>query len=267
MPIANFMWVLLGCSLAVIVTSAAQDPAQPGGPKHQLAVSFGVQNHAERDAAYSPLIFAGALPSLALHYRHQGRSSSDHIHVSIAQGQTQNRFGAGMHLLNASLFTYKFYHRSGADKNLQFGWSNQNVVRVRRFADANNFNPRADVHTSFGPAMRYRYTPSILRQRLRLEMVMHLQAIGFLIGSDYVSPFPAGFTDRTRSGLSALWHSARLLYPGPMWHGGIWPQLWYDLSSGTQLGFSYRYDLNLLEGHHRSASSQGQYLFTLNMAL
>jgi hypothetical protein len=263
-----FTWLLIAAFLPGVGFSAfAQDAENPNLTRHRIGLSFGMQRSAERDAAYSPLVFAGTVPAIGAHYLRRGAKSTDQIHLSFAVGELNNRFGAGMRLFHAGLITYKFYHRRDPEKPLQFGWTNQNMVSVRTFADANNFNPRADVHTTFGPALHYHYVPGLLKQRLRFEVQGHLQVIGFLIASDYVSPFPAGFTDRSRSGVSALWHSARLLYPGAVWHWGLWPQVSYRLDNGNALGFSYRYDMVLLRGAHHSAGSRGQYLFSLNMAL
>jgi len=255
---------LSGLGLASVYAQETNTPV-PG--KHSLALSFGMQRSAERDEAYSPLVFSGTIPAIGAHYLRRGAESTDQIHLSFAVGELNNRFGAGMRLFHAGLITYKFYHRRDPEKPLQFGWTNQNMVSVRSFADANNFNPRADVHTSFGPALRYRYRPEFFHRRLELDVQGHFQVLGFLIASDYVSPYPPGFTDRSRSGLSALWHSARPLYPGAIWHWGLWPQCRYRLSAGSMIGLSYRYDMLLLRGVQRSSGSRGLYLITVTMPL
>lgn len=261
-------WLVVAAFLAGTGRSVfAQETDTPSRTNHRIALSFGMHRGAERDAAYSLLVFSGTLPVLGAHYLRVKADKTDHLHLALASGTMANRYGAEMRFFHAGLFTYKFYHRQGAEKSWQWGWSNQNGVSIRSFADADNFNPRADVHTTFGPALQYQVEPEFLGNRLRFDVQAHLQVIGFLIASDYVSPYPAGFTDRGRSGFSALWHSVRPLYPGAVWHWGLWPQVRYRLGNGNAIGLSYRYDMVLLRGAHWSSGSRGQYLCTLIMAL
>lgn len=234
---------------------------------HTLAVSFGIQRSAERDAGFSPLVYAGTMPAISVHYYAQRQKTRDEVHLFASGGRLSNTFGAEMRFINAGIFTYKFYHKTHPERALQWGWSNQNTFSMRNFSAANNFSPRADMHTSFGPAAAYRRTLPGRFNRIDLSVVAHFQVIGFMIVSDYVNAFPSGFTDRNRSGIGALWHSANLMYPGKDWNWGIWPRATYRLSSGNSLSLSYRYDLLILRDAHRSSGSRGQYLFTLNMAL
>ncbi len=233
-----------------------------------LHIAAGPLHSAERGRAYSPLTYAGALPSVLIGYGVEGPKKSEQVWAGLSAGNVENRFGARAGITTAGIFNYTLYHsKQEPSRGFHFGWSNNNLLSMRDFEDAANFSPRFDYHTSFGPAARYRYTFAGAFSGLSLEAVGHFQLIGFFLQSGYVSDAPDGTLGNNGSGSGELLRSASLFYPGKTWNWGIWPALRYTLRSGTTLAFTYRYDMAILDGAHRSFSSRGHYLLTLTAKL
>lgn len=261
----SIIYLFLLC-LALPLSGKAQEA--PGHKNRALHIAAGLLHFAERDEAYSSLLYSGALPSVMIGYGVEGAKKSEQVWAGLSAGNVENRFGARAGITTAGIFNYTLYHaEQEPSRGFHLGWSNNNLLSIRDFEDAANFSPRFDYHTSFGPAARYRYTFAGAFSGLSLEAVGHFQLIGFFLQSGYVSDAPDGTLGGNGSGFGELLRSASLFYPGKAWNWGLWPSLHYTLRSGTTLGFAYRYDMAILEGAHRSSSSRGYYLLTLTAKL
>lgn len=252
--------------LAARLPLHAQD--KPAAEKARaLHIAAGVLHSAERDRAYSPVLYSGALPSVMLGYSVEGPDKSEQVWAGFSTGSLENRFGAQASGTTAGIINFTFYHKKKVPaRGFHFGWSNNNRLSFRDFEGAANFSPRFGYHTSFGPAARYRRTFGGKLSALSLEAVGHVQLIGFFLQSGYVSDAPDG-TLGGDAGFGGLLRSARLFVPGRAWNWGLWPRLTYTLSSGNALSLMYRYDMAVLEGAHRSSASRGYYLLTLTAKL
>lgn len=250
--------------LALPLSGKAQEA--PGHKNRALYITAGLLHSAERDEAYSSLLYSGALPSVMIGYGVEGAKKSEQVWAGYSAGNVENRFGARAGITTAGIFNYTLYHaEQEPSRGFHLGWSNNNLLSIRNYKDAANFSPRFDYHTSFGPAARYRYAFGGAISGLSVEAVAHLQLIGFFLQSGYVSDAPDGTVGA--GGFGALLRSARLFVPGRDWSWGIWPSLTYTLGSGNALSLMYRYDMAVLEDAHRSSASRGYYLLTLTAKL
>ncbi len=120
-----------------------------------LYLNAGTQNSWERDYAYSPLVYKGLSLGFTMGYASSSDKKTDELYLSYSRLPLQNSFNAQMTGTHASILTYTMYKTAWLPEELTIGWSNNNAVSVRNFEDAQNFNPRFDFHTSFGPALRY----------------------------------------------------------------------------------------------------------------
>jgi hypothetical protein len=253
------------CLLWFFVLSSYGAYAQEKPPDRQrhLAVEAGILYSAERDRAYSPLPYRGLLPAVLLGYGVDKAHRSERFWASYSNGTLANRFGARTEVLTARIFNYTLYERKRAEgSDWRFGWSNNNALSLRDYAEAANFSPRFDYHTSFGPAVGFDRAFGGRLAGLELTVVGHLQLLGFFVQSGYVSAAPDA-TLGEDIGFGSLLRSVRPFVPGRDWNWGTWSSLRYRLASGTELGLAYRYDMTVLTDSHRSTRSRGHYLFTL----
>jgi len=244
--------------------SNAQESAKE--KTRHLQTAAGLMLTAERDLAYSPLRYAGALPAAMLGYSNESSHKSEELWISFGAGKLSNTTDALAQSYSAGILNYTFYHKNKeASTGWHWGFANNNFLNLRSFSDAGNYQPRFNYHTSFGPAVRYRHSFEGKLQRLNFEATGHLQLIGFMLQSGYVIGAPKGYEEE--SGFGAMFNSASLFYPGKAWNWGLWPRLEYRLRSGNALCLSYRYEMAILEDTHRWAQSSGYYLITLKTML
>lgn len=237
------------------------------GQERQRAflLNAGTQNTWEKDMAYSPLLYRGSSLGIGLGYANTGEKKTDEIYLHYSRLPLKNAFGAEMTATHASLMTYTFYKAGWLPEKLTVGWANNNALSLRDYQDAQNFNPRFDFHTSFGPAVRYQ-TLFGKEQRWRFSTQAHWQLIGFLFSASHVTSPPDAFLHE-RSTLKAFWQSIRLFQPFQQHDLGVLNQLFYQLSNGNEIGIGYRFYYSSLENAHRSQRSGGQYFFQLNFRL
>ncbi len=234
-----------------------------------LHISYpGIRNNAERDFAYSPLLYSGIQGSFAVAYSVVKSNASDFVMLNYSSGSITNKYGNGMQVQSAGVQTYKFYHKKNdIGKELQWGWSNNNEFNIREVDEIKNFNNRSDYFTSFGPAFRYIQPFSLFNRQFNLQTLAHLQIIGFKLQSSYVTSLPPGFEEPSSSGFNAFLRSVDLFYPGNSWNVGIQPALHYELKSGNALTFSYRYDYLRLKGAHTVEKSRGTWYVGITTGL
>lgn len=240
-----------------------------GNHSRQLHISYpGIRSNAERDHAYSPLIFKGIQASFSIAYSVSKPQSSDLIMLNYAAGTISNKWDHSMNVNTAGIQTYKFYHRNkDAGSGFHWGWSNNNEFNTREVIDLKNFNNRNEYFTSFGPAVRYKRSFDLFNRLFHMESLAHVQLLGFKMQSSYVTSNPRGFEEPSHEGFDAFLNSIDLFYPGNAINIGIYPALHYELRSGTMLGISYRYDYLKLQGAHTVEKSRGTWHIGISAAL
>ena len=230
-----------------------------------LLLNAGTNNSWERDFAYSPLGYSGSSPGFTLGYSNVGERKSDEVYLHLTNYKLQNRFGADMRGIHASIINYTFYNADWLPDAWVIGWSNNNALSLRNYEDAQNFNPRFDFHTSFGPAIRYQ-TFFGENEQWRFSSQGYWQVIGFLFSASYVTSPPDPFLHEQPT-FNAFLQSIRLFQPFRQHDLGILNQLFYQLSNGNEIGIGYRFHYTSLESAHRSKRSAGHYFLQLNFQL
>lgn len=248
LPVHGFAMLLL-----VITCQAA-----PGQAGRFLQLGGGFQLAAERDSGFSPLAFSGAGAFAAVSWLREKEAKTDMIEGSYTSVSLNNRFGSAMGIRSAGLMVWHFYHAGGdPGGGMQWGWSNHNAFSVRDNEAANNFNHRFDYFTSFGPAARFRHSFSMLNRTFTVQALMHIQLVGFVIQSSYVSQSPAGYEVETIGGLDVFRRSVEWFLPGQAWDVGVWPSLVYATGRGNRFSLNYRYGFTRLDGAHSVTKSRG----------
>jgi hypothetical protein len=230
-----------------------------------LFLNVGPHNTWEMDFAYSPLLYKGSALGFTLGYGSVGEKKTDEVYVHYSRQPLQNAFGAEMTGTEASVITYTFYKAAWLPEKFTLGWSNNNALSLRNFQDAQNFNPRFDFHTSFGPAVRYQ-TFFGKSDQWRFSSQAHWQVIGFLFSASYVTSPPDPFLHE-QPAFNAFIQAIRLFQPFQQQDLGILNQLFYQLSNGNEIGIGYRFNYTHLENAQRSQRSAGHYFFQLNFQL
>ncbi|MCC5929868.1 MAG: hypothetical protein JJU28_11525 [Cyclobacteriaceae bacterium] len=235
------------------------------GKQRTLFLNTGPQNAWERDFAYSPLVYKGCAMGFTLGYSSIGEKKTDEVYLHYSSLPMQNAFEAEMTGTLASVITYTFYKAAWLPEKITIGWSNNNALSLRNYQDAQNFNPRFDFHTSFGPAARYQ-TSFGKDNQWRFSSQAHWQVIGFLLSASYVTSPPDPFLHE-QSTFNAFWQSIRFFQPFQQHDLGMLNQLFYRLSNGNEIGIGYRFHYTSLENAHRAQHSGGHYFFQLNFQL
>jgi hypothetical protein len=227
--------------------------------KRDLHISYpGIRINAERDFAYSPLMYTGVQGSLAIAYSVIKSNSTDLVFLNYSSGNNTNRFGSSMKVQTAGIQAYKFFHlKKNTDHGFCLGWSNNNEFNTREVEEVRNFNNRNEYFTTFGPAIRYRYPFSLFNRQFHIQTLAHIQLLGFKLQSSYVTSLPSGFQESSSDGLQAVLKSVELFYPGNGINVGIQPTMMYELKSGNALSISYRYDYLKIKGPHDVEKSRG----------
>lgn len=244
-------------------------PGHASEKDRYLHINFpGIRLDAERDRAYSPLIYSGIQGSFSIAFSAEKPALSDYVSIHYSTGKASNSYGSNMDVQTAGIQTYDFYHKE-ADRNsgLHWGWSNNNEFNTRNVEDMGNFNDRSEYFTSFGPAARYRFPFTLLNRQFRFETLAHLQLLGFKVQSSYVTSIPAGFEEPSNKGINGFLKSVELFYPGNAWNFGIQSTLRYELKSGNALNIGYKYDYLRLRGAHITEKSRGSWYFGITTAL
>ena len=244
-------------------------PGHTADKENYLHVGFpGIRHAAERDRAYSPLVYSGMQGSISAGFSSEGPSFSDYVAINYSTGKISNSYGSTMKVRAAGIQTFKFYH-SGKERQEGFhwGWSNNNEFSTRNVEDMGNFNDRSEYFTSFGPAARYRLPFTLLNRQFHFETLAHLQLLGFTVQSSYITSLPPGFEDPSYKGLKAFLESIDIFYPGNSLNFGLQPTLRFWLKSGNMLSIGYKYDYLRLRGAHITEKSRGSWYFGIITAL
>jgi hypothetical protein len=253
--ILNTFFIRFGFS--VILVSLLYVMAS-GQAVRRVNLGAGIQLAAERDFGYSPLAFSGAGVFGSASFSREREEKTDIVNMFYTSASLSNRYGSGMGIHSAGIVVFHFYHAGkDAESGLHLGWSNINEFSVRDNEAVNNFNHRFDYFTSFGPAARQRLPFTVFNRSFTFETLFHVQLLGFVIQSSYVSQSPGGFEVETAGGLDVFRRSADWFVPGKAWNMGLWPTLTYRTGTGNLLSIGYRYGFTRLEGAHRVSKSRG----------
>lgn len=230
-----------------------------------ILINAGTQNLWERDFGYSPLVYKGSAIGLTLGYANVTEKKTDEVYLHYSKLALQSPYNAEMAATHASITTYTFYKAEWLPDKFTLGWSNNNALSLRNYEDAQNFSPRFDFHTSFGPALRYQ-TFFGNQQQWRFTSQAHWQVIGFLFSASYVTSPPDPFLHE-QSTFNAFLQSIRLFQPFQQQDLGVLSQLFYQLQSRNEIGIGYRFHYTSLENAHQSQRSGGHYFLQLNFQL
>ncbi|MCC5937110.1 MAG: hypothetical protein JJU34_07500 [Lunatimonas sp.] len=230
-----------------------------------LYLNAGTQHSWERDHGYSPLVYSGSAVGFTLGCASIREKKTDEVYIHYSRLPLQNAYAAEMIGTHASIMTYTFYRANWLPEQLDVGWSNNNALSLRNYQDAQNFTPRFDFHTSFGPTARYQQSFGT-EQQWRFAAQAHVQVIGFLFAASYLTSPPDPFLHE-QSTFQAFMQSIRLFQPFRQHDLGMFNQLFYRLSNGNEIGIGYRWNYSSLENTHRSQRSGGHYFIQLNFQL
>jgi hypothetical protein len=247
--------------LALLVAFAA------AAQSRQLGFGGGLKLCALRDQAQSPLKYSGAGYEGFVGYRASNERKETIWLLSAGQANLSSAFDRQLRTHAIRLTNLNFYARAGEDKELQWGWGNNNGFHQRRIDDFQNFNIRVEFFTTFGPAARYTRHFSLWEQRFRFQAAAHVQLIGFYLPSGYVASVPAGFGYEEHSFAGAVLRSMRPFHPLSAFNGGLWPQLDWQLGSGNSIALNYLYEFTHFSRPHPTARSSGHWFLTFHMSL
>lgn len=235
------------------------------GQTHDLWIAGGLRSEGLRDIGYSPLRFDGIGISAAVGYQKSSDKKETIWLLNYSLNQTSNAFDRGLTANTAGLLNVNLYKRD--QRNFSWGWSNNNGLQHRSISGFDNFNGRTDVFTSFGPASGYNNKFTAYSQSFTLNVVSHLQLIGFYLPSGYVSSLPSGFGYEPNGAIKGFWESIYLFIPGKTFNAGFWPKLEWHLSNGNSMSVNYIYEYTWLSGAQPHYRSTGMWLFNFSMRL
>jgi hypothetical protein len=230
--------------------------------KNHLLFNAGNYQILERDFGYSPLRFTASSSAFSLGFAKSTDKKTDEFYFHFSSHTLKNRFDAELKGIHASILTYTFYPASWLPERMEIGWSNNNELSTRDFADAQNFSPRFDFHTSFGAALRYQFSFG-KEERFRFCTQGHWQLIGFVFQSSFVTSPPDPFLHGENSFQSFL-QSIRFFNPLKQHNFGVLNQLFYGLQNGNEVGIGYRFNYTSLQIAHRAQRATGHYFVQLN---
>lgn len=229
-----------------------------------LTMGSGIYQIRDKESGYSPLIYNGISTGFSGGYTQYKEKRINQFLFHYSGHNLTNRFHAEMRGTHASFLTHNFYKIENLNKNIFIGWSNNNELIIKDFADAQNYTPRFSYHTSFG--LSGRYDLIFGNDRFRFSSWAHIQCMGFMLQSSAVSSLPDPFLSSDNN-LSAFFKSIRLFHPFNQWNLGIQHQLAYVLPYGNEICLGYRFQYSSLEISHRSLTTSGFYFFQLNFIL
>jgi len=234
------------------------------GQKNKYHLLFNAGNYQiiERDFGYSPLRFSATTSAFSLGFVKAKQKKTDEFYFHFSSHTMKNRFEAELEGIHASILTYTFYPVSWLPKRMEIGWSNSNEMSVRDFADAQNFSPRFDFHTSFGTALKYQLNFG-KEERFRFCTQGHWQLIGFILQSSFVTSPPDPFLHGDNTFRSFM-QSIRFFNPLKQHNFGVLNQLFYSLRNGNEVGMGYRFNLTSIQIAQRAHRATGHYFVQLN---
>lgn len=222
----------------------------------------GVERLAIRDKGMSPLMYTGLGFFGGVDWHRLGTNQTIQLGLNASMGKQRNKYGYPVDYRKASIQLSTFYHKNKSrEGKLLWGWTLNNLIAHRYNAGMVNFQDHFEYFTNIGPAAKYRYPIKIKERELNLELLGHIQLLGFMIRPSYTSSYPTGFLQEEEKVVQGLWKSAELFYPGNSWNFGFHPKLNYVLKSGNKISVGYRYEFYRLNS--RITHSGGAWFFSL----
>lgn len=242
-----------------LVTGKHLYPLTGSEKQRQLHFFYpGIRINYERDPGYSPLIYKGIQPSFSIAYSVSKTGFTNLYITDFSSGNISNKWNNKVHVYNAGIQIFKFYHREKDPVNgLLFGWSNNNEYNTRETDNGGNFKNRNEYFTSFGPAIHFSKPLLLFNRQFYFKMFAHTQLVGFKLQSSYVTSLLPGFEEPSKNGISALLYSLEPFHPYNSMNFGIRPGFDYEFRQQSRLTISYHYDYLRLTGAHMVEKSRG----------
>ncbi|MCC5938804.1 MAG: hypothetical protein JJU34_16105 [Lunatimonas sp.] len=231
-----------------------------------LGVGSGMQVFAERDRAFSPLLYRGQRSVFNLNYTQEEKSKTMLSTIYYARGFAESAGENELELWTGGAQWHTYYHQQG-NVPLRLGWSAVSEFNKRRHEGFANFNERSDFTISLGPALSFALPFRLVKSHLHLEGSAHLQVVGFKVASDFISPEPR------RRGIDSeqhFWGFLDILDPFIVPRDlrmGLDTSLVYQFSSGNALAFRYAFDFQQLRLAHSLQRGRGNYGLVLHVRL
>ena len=144
---------------------------------------------------------------------------------------------------------------------------------MHQFADRrinNNFVNNTvfyEYFTSFGPAARYTFEFEAFKLPWILDIVGHVQLLGFMLRPAYTRNELPGFLDPEGSFVQRLVRSTSLFYPWNAINMGFQPALSFPLKAGNKISIVYQFDFYNLHRQHTVTQAGGIWMISLTSKL
>ena len=257
-------WMFRGLLLAAFLVSATAQAEEPAS--HRVSMGLGLVSGAQLDRGYSPLIYSGVQGAVEAGYSHRADGRERSFWLGYQSGAMQSRHGRNLESRSVSFLVATMY-RLGEESPFYLGWSNDNQFHSRSIDGFLNFTGRSDYFTSFGPAAKYSTGFRLFGQAFSVDVLSHVQLLGFYLPSGYVSSLPRGFGYEPGGFFDSFASSVFLFHPGSAISAGLRPELQWFWGDGSSLAFSYSYEFVALSNVHTSRRSRGHFLLALRMSL
>jgi hypothetical protein len=238
-----------------------------GQSVHFLSNRLGIQNIAQRDRAMSPLLYDGFGFYAGINYIRQNPNVTRMFIANFSSGELSSTFTNDVNYLSAGLLTYTFYHPKESTLKLEFGWSNHNAFNRRINNNFVNNTVFYEYFTSFGPAARYKVEFETFNIPWILDVLGHVQLLGFMLRPSYTRNELPGFLDPEGSFIQRLVRSTTLFYPGNAVNLGLQPTLSVPLKAGNKISITYQFEFYRLHRRHKVTQAGGIWMLSLTSKL
>jgi hypothetical protein len=259
-------WRFAGLLLVILLLSATAQAEEIEAEPHRVSLGVGVVSGAQLDRGYSPLIYSGVQGAVEVGYSQGSDGRERSLWLGYSSGAMESRHGRNLESFSLSFLVATMY-RLGEESPFYLGWSNDNQFNSRTIGGFLNFTGRSDYFTSFGPAAKYSQGFQLFGQEFSVDVLSHVQLLGFYLPSGYVSSLPRGFGYEPGGFFESFAGSVFLFHPGSAVSAGLRPELQWYWREGTSLAVSYSYEFVALRNVHTSRRSRGHFLLSLRMSL
>jgi hypothetical protein len=155
---------------------AQEQPPKVRAFNHFLEIGLGMNYHATRDEATSPLIYRGYQPSFHLQYFFNNRKSIGIIDENFSVGYLKNRNysskdkNRALSFNNELSFNVLYNLKNYKQSTVYFGGEFQTLTNIRQNEKFNNANINYEVGLSLAPSAMFEYNTSWKEGRLNLGL-------------------------------------------------------------------------------------------------
>lgn len=234
---------------------------------NQIGLGVGIQQFAGRDLAFSPLTYSGQRSVLMGGYDTQVGTIATALSLGIAKGVVKSSGGNLMDTWTVNLMSHLFRHVL-CDSNQKFmlGLSMQNEINSRLHHSFSNFNNRTDYVTSIGPSIMYLYPFLWEKGKIHWKTTAHMQGLGFIFGSDYISTVPRLF-GLTGSDGAIPDYLSNVFLVGKDWSLGYLSELRFEYSSGTSMAVQHQFDFQQVSFVQEVTRVRNSFALTISVPL